>query len=280
MENTLYPLHFTPSETERPWGKEKWLLADLGFVDSEVDLGWLAGNTLSELMQTYLEKMVGDDTFEYYGLQFPVSVKVMDFDGRTPVFVQPDDTVAEQRYDSLGRTALWLVLSAEADARLRLGFNRKVTAEELYAAAQEGRLETLLQEIPVKEGDSFMLEPGVPYTFSGKAHILEISEASSLIFDLTDPEDLVEAFDFISMDRYEIPGTSPGMTESWDRVTEALHFRVLRALGPEDGDAEFVLHISPDASRLTLYPAEGEKGPFPKEGLFILPGDIVRFRPE
>ena len=273
MEQNLYPLQFTPSETQRPWGREKWLLADLGFIDSEVGAGWLAGNTLSELMQTYLEKMVGDDTFEYYGLQFPVSVKVMDFDGRTPVFVQPDDTVAEQRYDSLGRTALWLVISADPDARMRLGFKRGLSAEELYALAQEGRLETLLNEIPVKAGDCFVLEPGIPFAFSGKAKVLEIAEASSLVFDLSDPEDLVEAFDFIGLGRYEVPGTGPGEAST-------PHFRVQRSLGTEDGDAGYVLHISPDASLLTLFPAESEKGPFPKEGLFVLPGDIVRFHPE
>ena len=136
MENTLYPLQFMPVDTERPWGKEKWLLADLGFIDSEVLSGWLSGNTISELMQTYLEKMVGDDTFEYYGLQFPVSVKLIDFEGATPVFVHPDDTVAEERYDALGRTALWQVLSAEPGACIRLGFRQKVTAGALDAAAQ------------------------------------------------------------------------------------------------------------------------------------------------
>ncbi len=263
MENTLYPLQFMPVDTERPWGKEKWLLADLGFIDSEVLSGWLSGNTISELMQTYLEKMVGDDTFEYYGLQFPVSVKLIDFEGATPVFVHPDDTVAEERYDALGRTALWKVLSAEPGACIRLGFRQKVTAGELYAAAQEGRLETLLNEIPVKAGDTFVLEPGVPYAFSGKARILEVSEASSLIFDLTDPEDLVEAFDFISLEGKEIPGQA-----------DTPHFKVKESPGLEDGEGEFVLHVTPDGAQLTLFPAEADKKTFPKEGLFIRPGRL------
>ena len=278
MEQNLYPLPFTPSVTERPWGRETWLLADLGFIDSEVSGGWLAGNTLSELMQTYLEKMVGDDSFEYYGLQFPVSVKVIDFDGKTPVFVQPDDTVAEQRYDSLGRTALWRVLSAEPGAVIRLGFRQKVSAGELYSAAQEGQLETLLNEIPLHAGDTVLLEPGVPYALSGKARVLEISEASSLIFDLTDPEDLVEAFDFITLDRYEIPG--PARNEGKGVRQDTLHFRLKDTLGPEDGEAEFVIHIAPDGARLTLYPAEGDNGILPLGGIYVLPGEIVSNRLE
>ena len=277
MEKTLYPLHFTPVGTQRPWGTENWLLADLGYIDSEIRGGWLDGNSLSELMQTYLEKVTGDDAFEYYGLQFPVTVKVIDFDGRTPVFVHADDTVAEQRYDSLGRTALWQVVSAQPGATLYLGFKERVSAQSFYAAAQEGRLEELLNRVTVQEGDRFVIEPGVPYAFAGKARIAEIAEASSLIFDLSDPEDLVEAFDFVSLEGYRfrdkpgMTGKEPGMTGKEPGMTTS-HFRVTEQLGPEEGEACFVLHLSPDASELTLYPAEGEKSPFPKEGLFILPG--------
>ena len=170
--------------------------------------------------------------------------------------------MAEQRYDSLGRTALWRVLSAEPGAVIRIGFREKVTAEALYDAAQKGRLASLLNEIPVQGGDQFLLEPGVPFAFSGKARILEIAEASSLVFDLSDPEDLIDAFDFILLERYPL---RPGLADT-------PHFRFRQALGAEDGEAAYVLHLSPDASSLTLFPAEAEKGPFPKEGFFILPG--------
>ncbi len=243
------------------------LLADLGDIDSEVLGGWLVGNSLSELMQTYLEKMVGDDTFEYYGLQFPVSVKVIEFDGETPVFVHADDTVAEQRYDSLGKTAVWMVVSAEPGAHALLGFRRRITAAELCAAGQSGALKELLNEIPVRAGDVLPLEPGIPYAFCGKAKVIEISEASSLVFDLTDPEDLVEAFDFVGLEGYQRCGA------------ENPHFRVKRELGPEDGEEEFVLHITADGSSLTLYPAEGDKGAFPPCGIYVLPGEN-RFRAE
>ncbi|MBR5699644.1 MAG: hypothetical protein IKX37_00965 [Bacteroidales bacterium] len=274
MDKNLYPLQFTPVDTQRPWGQEKWLLADLGYIDSEVLGGWLDGNTLSELMQTYLEKMVGDDTFEYYGLQFPVSVKVIEFDGETPVFVHADDTVAEQRYDSLGKTAVWMVVSAEPGAHALLGFQRRITAPELYAAGQSGALKELLNEIPVRAGDVLPLEPGIPYAFCGKAKVIEISEASSLVFDLTDPEDLVEAFDFVGREGYKIPD------QVGDNVGSAgnPHFRVKRELGPEDGEEEFVLHITADGSSLTLYPAEGDKGAFPPCGIFVLPGEITANR--
>ncbi len=260
-------MQFTPVRTERPWGSENWLLADLGYIDSEVRGGWLDGNTLSELMETYLEKVVGDDAFEYYGLQFPVTVKEILFDGKTPVFVHPDDEVAAQRYDSLGKVAVWKVLSAGEDARILLGLKNPVTAEEFYRKAQQGELESLMNVVPVRSGDTFLLPPGVLYAFEGKARVVEVSEASSLVFDLSDSEDLVEAFDFISLDAYAIPSGFGGPTA---------HFRLSDNLTPGEGDAQFVLHLSPSGDRLTLYPAEGDKGSFPGEGLFIFPGEFPR----
>ena len=267
MEKKLYPLRFTPSATQRPWGRDTWLLADLGFIDSEAVGGWLDGNSLSELMETYLEKMVGDDTFEYYGLQFPVTVRTVDLDGRTPVLVHPDDTVAEQRFDSLGKTALWYVVSAEPGAVVRVGFKRKITAEELYAAAQAGTLETLMNERPLKAGETVSVDPGVVYAFSGKARLIEVSEASSLVFDLTDGDDLIEAFDFISLDRSPIR-SHPAMDD-----IIGPHFRIVRGLTQEDRGDNYAIYVPlTEGSPLTLFPAETPLDAVSADGFFILPG--------
>lgn len=67
----LYPLRFVDEGADVPWGHVSYQIADLGFKDSMIDNGWFGGNTLSELMGTYLERVVGDDVFEFYGLQVP-----------------------------------------------------------------------------------------------------------------------------------------------------------------------------------------------------------------
>ena len=133
MDKKLYPFKFISTREDRPWGTEAWAVADLGFVDNMVDEGWLAGNTLSELVETYLERVVGETSFEFYGTQFPVMVKFLDVRGRTSLHVNTDDTIAKQRYDTFGKTALWYVVSASDDARIYLGWNRDLTGEELFA---------------------------------------------------------------------------------------------------------------------------------------------------
>lgn len=101
----LYPLRFVDEGADVPWGHVSYQIADLGFKDSMIDNGWFGGNTLSELMGTYLERVVGDDVFEFYGLQFPVMVKVMDVTAWQPLQMNAADDIAAERYDSFGKTA-------------------------------------------------------------------------------------------------------------------------------------------------------------------------------
>ena len=109
MENEnkkLTPMRFLSDRKEMPWGAVEYKLADLGFIDSMASEGWLKGNNLSDIMQTYLERVVGETSFNWYGTQFPVLVKKLTVKGRTSLHVTADDEVAEQRYD-----AIWLIYS-------------------------------------------------------------------------------------------------------------------------------------------------------------------------
>ena len=55
-ERKLYPLRFCSILDEYVWGKDEFILADLGYRDSLVKDGWLAANTISEVMDTYLDR--------------------------------------------------------------------------------------------------------------------------------------------------------------------------------------------------------------------------------
>ena len=68
-------------------GDERYTLADLGAVDTMVDNGWLGGNSMGEIMETYLDRVSGENPFEFYGTQFPVMVKTIRTAETTPVRV-------------------------------------------------------------------------------------------------------------------------------------------------------------------------------------------------
>jgi len=200
---------------------ESWEIADMGFRDSMVRSGWLAGNTIGELMDMYCDEMTGEAVFSRYGRQFPLLVKLLDVEGRTPLFAHPDDEVAAQRYDALGKAKLWYVLDAGKDAGLFMGFRRDVAVAELYKACMDGTVEGLLKVVTPKRGDVFFIPPGLVHGAYGGVRMVEVAEASDLDFKLcnwgrpteNDPDErlgLEEALDFLDLRAYD-----PGLCNAW-----------------------------------------------------------------
>ena len=220
-EKKLTPMRFQPERVERKWGIAEYRIADLGYIDSVALDGWLAGNSISDIMQTYLERFTGEVPFDYYGTQFPVMVKWLDIKGRTSLHVNPDDETAEQRYDAFGKTALWFVAEAGADAKLFLGFNREVTADEFWRKCQEGTVEELLNVVKPKVGEHYLVTPGMVHA-AQDVRLLEVAESSELWFRLhawDDPEaelHLEEAFDLIDFKPYRVAKEIPGQAGNDD----------------------------------------------------------------
>ncbi|MBR5905925.1 MAG: class I mannose-6-phosphate isomerase [Bacteroidales bacterium] len=216
-EKKLYPFRFCTLQDEYSWGSDEFKLADLGYRDSVVRDGWLAGNAISEVMDTYLDRVVGENVYNFWGRQFPVQVKHIRVKGKMPLRVHPDAETAEQRYDFLGREKLWYVLRAGKGARVLLGFNRDTDASELYGKCLDGSVEELLNSVEPVAGEFFHIRPGVPHAACGDIEIIEVSESSPLDFCLCswgqevseeefDPGlRLVDALDFIDYKAWTAP---------------------------------------------------------------------------
>ena len=230
-EKKLTPMRFRPELVERKWGAVEYRLADLGYVDSEAQDGWLAGNTISDIMQTYLERVAGEIPFEYYGTQFPVMVKWLTVKGKTSLHVNPDDEVAEQRYDAFGKTALWYVAEAGPQAKLYLGFKRDVTADEFYRKCLDGTVEELLNVIVPKVGEHYLVTPGMVHA-AADVKLLEVAESSELWFRLYDWGDedrelhLEEAFDLIDFKAYRMPAVESDPEALTEKIAVTPQFMV------------------------------------------------------
>lgn len=210
-EKKLYPMKFVPIEEAKG---EVVQIADLGYLDSEIRNGWLAASSIGEVMEMYMDRVVGEGVFGYYGRQFPVTIRFRDIQGRTPLMVHPDDVIAEERFDMLGKSKLWYVLSAAPGARLFLGFKRDVSSAEFYEGCRKGTVESLLNPVEVKAGDSWFIYPGLVHAAQGDITIVEISESSPLDFrlftwgadrmvdDFDSELTLEAAFDFIDYGKY------------------------------------------------------------------------------
>ena len=220
-ERKIYPLKFCSIRDERPWGYEEFKLADLGYKDSLIREGWLAGNSMGELMDTYIDRIAGDTVYEYYGRQFPVCVRLLRLTGKMPLQVHPDDETAEQRYDLLGKEKLWYILKAGKGGRLHIGFRKDTDAGAFCENCGADRADTMLTDIVPVEGQSFLIPAGTPHCADGELEILEIAESSPLDFclhgrgmevseDQFDPSlGFTDALDFISYRKY-VPDNGRG----------------------------------------------------------------------
>lgn len=218
MENkkTMYPLLFQEEKVDKNWGRENWLIADTGRVDSVVKEGWLDSNSLSDLMEAYTERIVGEKVMQWYGRLFPVLVKSLDIRERISLQVHPDDEIAAQRYDSLGKASLWYITEVGKNAKLWMGFKEDCDAGELYLRCQEGTVEELLNEITPKKGEAYLIEPGTLHA-AQDVKVIEIQESSELNFRIYDwghkdenrPIMLEEALDFINYAAYDINNAHP-----------------------------------------------------------------------
>ena len=238
MEKKLYPFKFIPVASPRPWGGsvlvnelgkqfvecdedgnetvlgadekigESWEIADMGIVDSVVSNGWLAGNTISELMETYMERIVGENVHNFYGRQFPILIKFLHVNEKLSVQIHPDDEIAAERYDMLGKEELWYVMDAKPESKIYLGFNRDMTAQEFYDRCKNGTVEEVLNVIHPKKGDVIYIKPGTIHSAEGGILLAEVEESSDMTFRLYDwgrefnpatarPMHLEEAIDLI-----------------------------------------------------------------------------------
>ena len=293
-EKKLYPFRLIPIPDSFPWGDETHCLADLGYRDTQIQNGWLSCNTIGEVMDMYMDRIVGEKVFEYYGRQFPVGIKEIDALGRTPLIVHPCDETAAQRYDFLGKAKLWYVLETRPDATLYLGFKEDVDVEDFYKGCIEGGVEHMLNAVHPRKGDHFLIRPGTVHAAQG-VKLLEIGEASPLDFCLTGwgqevPEEafdselnVVEALDFIDYSPFKAIEAVAGKIAAEQEftvtrldLTDPLHilggeggsFAVYSCL---DGEAEIQVREGDSPAVLPIRKGDTILVPAEVDDFFIIP---------
>ena len=204
----LYPIKFKPRVKERIWGGqailtkkgkaagrlskdklygESWDLSSVSGDISVVANGFLKGNNLEEIIEVYMGELVGEKIFEQYGLEFPLLMKYLDCNDKLSVQVHPDDTLAEERHNSFGKTEAWYVVDCKPGASIYLGFkDLNLTREEYIAAVAESRLEELLNRVEVKPGDVFFIPAGTVHALGAGLEVVEVQQTSDVTYRIYD----------------------------------------------------------------------------------------------
>ncbi len=113
-----------------------------------------------------------------------VLVKYLFTSEKLSVQVHPSDASALP--GEAGKEECWLVLDAEQDARLAIGFERAVTPAEIAAAAGDGTIEQLLTWHPARPGDLFYLPAGTVHAIGPGLALVEVQQTSDTTFRLYD----------------------------------------------------------------------------------------------
>jgi mannose-6-phosphate isomerase len=113
-----------------------------------------------------------------------VLVKYLFTSEKLSVQVHPSDATALP--GEAGKEECWLVLDAEPDATLAIGFEREVTPAEIEAAAKDGTIEALLAWHPARPGDLFYLPAGTVHAIGPGLALVEVQQTSETTFRLYD----------------------------------------------------------------------------------------------
>ena len=155
-------------------------------ASSMITNGFLAGNDLYSILETYMGDLVGDNIFQFFGNQFPLLLKYLNVEGRLSVQVHPTDEVAAERYNCLGKNEFWYVLDAKPDAKIYMGLSRDSSAAEFYEKCHDGTITDILNVYHPRKGDCFYIKAGTVHAAEGGVVIAEIQENSDATLRLYD----------------------------------------------------------------------------------------------
>jgi mannose-6-phosphate isomerase len=201
--NELYPLKFKPILKDKIWGGprlrdilnkrgasntcgESWEISGVQDNISLVSNGFLKGNNLQEIIEVYMGDIVGDKVFDKYGIEFPLLIKFIDANDKLSIQVHPDDELAAIRHQAYGKTEMWYIVEAAANAELISGFKKQLDEKTYLHHLQNKTLPDILNFEKVKAGDVFFVPAGRVHAICPGILLAEIQQTSDITYRIYD----------------------------------------------------------------------------------------------
>ena len=200
----LYPFKFRAQLFHKIWGGhyiekwydyvpadyenvgEAWVMSDVEKYPTEVSNGAHSGDGLQDLLEVYMDELVGEKVYDVFGNHFPLLLKFIDATDDLSIQVHPDDDYALENEKSLGKTEMWYVLPSKGDAAIYLGWNQQMNVSLIHAAIADGTLSDYLREYKVHEGDVAYIPAGTVHAMRRNTIVAEIQENSDITYRLYD----------------------------------------------------------------------------------------------
>ncbi len=199
----MYPLTFNDLFKSVIWGGDKigrfkgikltqesvgesWEISDVKGNVSVVKNGADAGLSLDDLIRRDGAKLLGKHVEQNFGTTFPLLIKFIDARDNLSIQVHPNDTLAQKRHNSRGKTEMWYVIDAEPGSGLYSGFSRQITPDEYVRRVADDTITDVLAFHPVKKGDVFFLPAGRIHAIGKGIFIAEIQQTSDITYRIYD----------------------------------------------------------------------------------------------
>lgn len=200
----LYPLKFETVLKEKIWGGralverfnktasvmgdigESWEISGVSDNISVVSNGFLAGNSLDELIEVYMGDITGDAIFEKFGNEFPLLVKFIEARQDLSIQVHPGNELAKKRHNAYGKTEMWHILECESNAKIYTGFREGTTKEMYLEAVEKGTIADLMNVEQPSPGDTFFTPAGRVHAIGAGTVLVEIQQTSDITYRIFD----------------------------------------------------------------------------------------------
>ncbi len=310
--NKLYPLKFKPLFRSKLWGGQKlktvlgldfgklnncgeaWVLSGVPKNETVITNGFLAGNELNELVEIYMDDLVGGKVYDKYKNEFPILVKFIDAAEYLSIQVHPDDELAKKRGLGNGKSEMWYIIDAAPGAELISGFNRRVTQKTYLDYLKSKKLKELLNVENVEAGDVFFIPAGRVHALGPGILLAEIQQTSDTTYRIYDwdrvdargkprelhTEEALEAIDFEVYDTYKtkyarLKNQTVELVNEPCFTTNILHFNKPLAKDYEELDS-FVVYTCVQGTMRIEYPDGGEN--LKKGECLLIPNEIPNIK--
>src|SRR5690348_10892227 len=201
--------------------------------------------------------------------ELPLLVKLIFTSERLSVQVHPDDGEDGPR----GKTEMWHILDAEPGATIALGFREPITRERLRDATSTGEIESLLNWMPVKAGETYFTPAHTVHAIGAGIVLCEIQQNSDVTYRLWDygrPRELhiEKAVPLCDLDVHPGPAALPVRCEHF--TTELVSLAAGAHVDPEPHECQLWICIEGEArigaeavraGEVWLLPDEGSQPP-------------------
>ena len=165
---------------------ESWEISGVRGKETPVFGGEYDGYILSQLIDIFGAKLVGEANFRHFGTLFPLLIKFIHAEKPLSLQVHPNDEFALRQHGDLGKTEMWYIIDAKPDSFILSGLTKRLTPEEYVRRVQNDTIMDIVSQHKSHTGDIFFIPSGRIHSIGAGNFILEVQQTSDITYRIYD----------------------------------------------------------------------------------------------